>query len=301
MHRNGIYTQKKDKKVSYGKLYHEEYRINPHPFDTVSDSIQIYCAFHSCWKPGFVASPGGGQYAIYSLVKSGQYCSLDHSGQKKYYSGPCFSYSRSRKNYLKSETLGTEELVRKVIMVHFTPFHELISSHFLPAVSDFLSLSEPDRIESVMDRFYEELGKDSPDQALLSGLFVQLLQEVVFQQKKETYPALLHNALRYIAMNLNDPELSREKIARSCGTSIRTLGRLFTEQIGISVIQYVIKQRLQQVCGMLALSRFSIKEIAPRCGFQSAGFLTAQFRQHFGTTPKQYRKQLFEKENAEKF
>lgn len=285
--------------MSYGKLYHEEYRINPHPFDPTSDSIQLYCAFHSCWKPGFVANSGGGQYAIYTLVKSGCSSSVSHSGHVSYRSGLCFTYNRSRKMYLRSDSLGPDDLIRKSIMVHFTPFHELISSHFLPAQSDTLDVIFPERIESIMDQFYEELGKESPDQSFLSGLFLQLLQEITSQQQRKMYPAILHKALRYIAMNLNDPELSREKIADSSGTSIRTLGRLFAELIGTPVIQYVINQRLEQVRGMLALPRFSIKEIALRCGFRSAGFLTAQFRQHFKMTPKEYRKLLFEKENQE--
>ena len=283
--------------MSYGKLFHEEYRINPHQFDPAADTIQLYCAFHSCWKPGFVANSGGGQYAIYSLVKSGNSCFISHSGEKIFRTGLCFTYTRSRKSYLQSESLGPDDLIRKSIMVHFTPFHELISSHFLPVQSDTLSITAPERIESIMDQFYEELGKESPDQPLLSGLFLQLLQELSIQQKTQMYPDILHKALRYIALNLNDPELSREKIAEASGTSIRTLGRLFSELIGTPVIQYVIRQRLEHVCGMLALPRFSIKEIALRCGFQSAGFLSAQFRQHYGLTPKEYRRKLFEKEN----
>ncbi len=283
--------------MSYGKLYHEEYRFNPHPFDPAADSIQLYCAFHSCWKPGFVANSGGGRYALYSLVKCGRSCSTSHSGQKTFRSGLCFTYSRSRKTYQQSESLGPDDLIRKSIMVHFTPFHELISSHFLPAQKDTLNITAPERIEPIMDQFYEELGKENPNQAFLSGLFLQMLQEVANQQQKKMYPDILHKALRYIAINLNDPELSREKIASSCGTSVRTLGRLFSELLGTPVIQYVIKQRLEQVCGMLALPRFSIKEIALRSGFQSAGFLSAQFRQHYGLTPKEYRKKLFAKEN----
>lgn len=285
--------------MSFGKLYHEEYRINPIPFDPTSDTIQFYCAFNSCWKPGFVANSGGGQYAIYSLVKSGNSCSVSDSGHKSYFSGVCFSYTRSRKMYQQAESLGPDDLIRKSVMLHFTPFHELISSHFLSAQNDILPLTDPEKIEILMDRFYEELGKDFPDQALLSGLFLQMLQEAAGQQKKKRYPDILHNALQHIATHLNDPELSRDTIAAACGTSIRTLGRHFTSLIGTPLIQYVIKQRLEQVCGMLALPRFSIKEISSRCGFRSAGFMTAQFRQHYGITPKQYRRSLFEKVSAE--
>ncbi len=274
------------------KEYHEEYHINPKRFDPASDRIQFHCAFHSCWKPGFVGQSSGGGHAIYSLVKSGGSCVFS-VGRTSITRAVCFSYSRSRRQYQYAESLGPDDFVRKAVMVRFNAFHEMISSHYLPLPHGKLPLVQPGRVEKILDAIYDELGRKRPDEALLSGLFVQMLHEVCAQQKEHQRPETLNAALDYITDNLQNPELSRAGIARHCGVSVRTLSRLFHEQLALPVAQYVIRLRLEQVCGMLGLPRLSIKEIAARCGFRSAGFLTSQFRRHYGVTPKEYRRKLF--------
>ena len=277
------------------KLYHEEYRINPVPFDESADRLQIYCAFRSCWNPGFVGESSGGKYAIYSLVKSGL-SSVVHDRQVYISQGPCFSYSRNQTPYQRAESAGPDDLTRIAIMVHQNAFHELLASHYLPLRRAALPLNDPEKVERIFEKIFDELGRSLPDDALLTGLFVQMLQEVADQQRKDVYPEELQLALNYITANLNDPELSRERIAAACGVSVRTLSRMFRGQLGVPAAQYVIRLRLERVCGMLALPRVSIKEIADRCGFRNAGFLTGQFRRHFGKTPKEYRFQLFHAE-----
>ena len=277
------------------KQYHEEFRINPKPFDGSADKIQFHCAFRSCWKPGFVGQSSGGRFAIYGLVKSGM-SHVTHDSRIYISSGVCFSFSRTLTPYQRAESVGPDDLVRKAVMVHHNAFHELLASHFFPVRRGTLPLQEPEKVERILARLYEELGQPQPDDALLSGCFVQLLQEVSNQQVKNVCPEVLNQALNYITGNLDDPELSREQIAASCGVSVRTLSRMFRRHLDISVAQYIIRERLEQVCGMLALPRLSIKEIAQRCGFSSAGFLTGQFRRHYGITPKKYRFDLFHAE-----
>lgn len=274
------------------KLYHEEFRINPVPLDESVDKIRIHCAFHSCWKPGFVGKSSGGKYAIYALVKSGVSCVTQ--GNRDYITrGVCFSFSRPTQPYQRAESIGPEDLVRKAVMVHQNAFHEMLSSHFFPVRRASLPLTQPDRVEKILDLIYDELGKKLPDDALLSGLFLQMLQEVNNQQRVDIYPETLKRVLEFIVGHLNDPDLSREKIAEECGISVRTLSRMFRRDLNIPVTQYIIQRRLELVCGMLSLPRLTIKEIASRCGFQNAGFLTNQFRQHYRQTPKEYRRRLF--------
>ncbi len=289
------HSRRKKKKNMSSKQYHEEFRINPKPFDAAADKIQFHCAFRSRWKPGFVGQSSGGRYAIYGLVKSGT-SHVTHDKRSYITKGVCFSFSRSRTPYQRAESVGPDDLVRKAVMIHHNAFHELLASHFFPVRRGALPLQDPEKVEKILDRIYDELGQSLPDDALLSGCFVQLLQEVSNQQLRNVYPEKLNRALNYITANLDDPELSRERIADSGSVSIRTLSRMFRVQLGISVAQYIIRERLEQVCGMLALPRLSIKEIAQRCGFSSAAFLTGQFRQHFGITPKEYRFKLFHAE-----
>ena len=152
------------------KPYHEEYRINPKPFDESADKLQFYCAFRSCWKPGFVGESSGGRYAIYGLVKSGL-SYVTHENRVYISSGPCFSFSRNLTPYQRAESAGPDDLVRKAVMIHHNAFHELLSSHFFSVRRGSMLLQKPERVEQIMDRIYEELGHTLPDEALLSGCF----------------------------------------------------------------------------------------------------------------------------------
>ena len=121
-----------------------------------------------------------------------------------------------------------------------------------------------------------------------------MLQEAADQNlhQHENYPAVLDQALRYIANNLSDPALSRNTIAEHCGISIRTLGRLFQQHLQCPVAQYIIHTRMEKITNLLSLQQMPIKEIANCCGFRSTSFLTRQFRQIYGKSPKEFRRNI---------
>lgn len=275
------------------KMFHEEYRIRKTPFDPSKNTIQFHCAFHSCWKPGFTGRGAGGQYAIYSLVKSGR-SFVTYKDHTTISSGPGFTATRTRQSYGSSTSLGPEDFVRKCIMVHHNDFHEMLAGAFIPEEKAFFPLTNPEKVESILDRIYEELSHTEVDDALLAGLFHQMLQEVTSQQQGQSvYPEKLKTARRFIRSHLHDPDLCREMIAVSCGLSVRTLSRLFQQYFRCGVTEYIIRTRMEQVKSMLSLPGLSIKEIALRSGFRSAAFLTSVFGRFFNETPSAYRKRLF--------
>ena len=49
---------------------------------------------------------------------------------------------------------------------------------------------------------------------------------------------------------------------------------------------------MEHAKSLLSLGELSIKEIAFRCGFRSAAFLTSVFHKHYGVTPREYRRQM---------
>ena len=271
------------------QLYSENYRINPIPFDASDDRIQFYCSFLSTWKPGFTGKSAGGTHAVYSLVLQGKY-HLYYKERKYTIPEAHFTINRIPHPYTKAVTAGQFPLVRKSCMLYRNAFHDMISSRLFPDAHTPLPLRNPEKVEKLMDSIHEHLGDTgSVDETALAGLFFQLLHELRAQQKKNQLPDSLNRALEFIARNLYDPGLSRERIAVHCGVSVRTLSRLFHSELDTQPAQYILRLRLEQVRNMLALPRLSIKEIAEQCGFRSAGFLARQFRRHCRMTPRAYR------------
>ena len=274
-------------------LFHEEIRFNREKFDPNVDKIQFYCAFHSTWEPGFVAHGNTGNLAIYSLIKQGGAISCQSNGKTiMMEKDHCFTFSRKKYNYTKSAVVGQVAYVRKVIMIHPNSFHEMLTSHFFKTERGSLPLKNPEKVEVIMDEIYDILGQDQPDTAKLSGLFLQMLQEVHDQQQENPYPEALNNALHFIRDNLHDPALSKEMIAEHCDISTRTLSRLFRKFLNCPATQYIIRTRLEKVSGMLSMPRLPIREIAHLCGYKNSAYLTRQFSHHYGQTPIEYRREL---------
>ena len=274
------------------KFYHEEYLVNPVPYDSSADKLQFHSVFHSWWKAGYVSEKMRACHAIYSITKSGLSRRLSENGKIVYRKG-YFSWARSRKPDQWEVADKSEDLVRKSVLIYQNAFHEALSSLFFGATEGMVPLIEPERVEKIFDDLYGEMGRNLPDESRLAGLFFQLLHEVSLQRCKRNMSPVLQKVLNFISGKLSDSDLSRPIIAEACSVSQRTLSRLFRNELGITVTEYVCNARLSKVCGMLTISGLTIKEIASQCGFRSAGFLAARFRKRYGQSPGEFRRMAF--------
>lgn len=85
-------------------------------------------------------------------------------------------------------------------------------------------------------------------------------------------------------------ELTTAAIAASASVSESECLRCFRSTIGTAPIRYLKRYRLQQAARLLTESREKISDIAVRCGFQDMSYFTRVFRENFGCTPTEYRK-----------
>ena len=68
-----------------------------------------------------------------------------------------------------------------------------------------------------------------------------------------------------------------------------TLTEHFRREFGMSVMEYVIKKRLQLAQKLLLDSRLSVTDIAGRCGFCSAEYFSRCFKRAYGVSPSHFR------------
>jgi len=96
---------------------------------------------------------------------------------------------------------------------------------------------------------------------------------------------------RYIEANLRDPELSVRSVAAAFGISPRYLHILFASE-NETVSSYILRRRLEECGKQLAdalWQRRTITEIAFGWGFNNATHFARVFRNHYGTSPREYR------------
>jgi AraC family transcriptional regulator len=96
----------------------------------------------------------------------------------------------------------------------------------------------------------------------------------------------LENAIDYIHAHL-DGDLSMAQIAGSVNTSPTYFAGLFKQSTGISLHQYVIKQRVERAKLLLETTDLPISNIASQVGFANSSHLTYHCKRHTGMTPGQ--------------
>ena len=72
------------------------------------------------------------------------------------------------------------------------------------------------------------------------------------------------------------------------------LSKLFSEVEGLTIEQYIIRQKIERVKELLVYDELSLSEIAYRLGYSSVAHLSAQFKKVTGLTPSYYKQKGFQ-------
>lgn len=114
------------------------------------------------------------------------------------------------------------------------------------------------------------------------------------------YKRRICRAMNFISRNI-ERDLSLEEIAKTVSFSKFHFHRIFKAVVGETVAGFTRRLRLESAANRLLFQQFSdITTIATDCGFSSSQNFAKAFRQHFGTTPSEYRKSKTGNRNSKK-
>ena len=102
--------------------------------------------------------------------------------------------------------------------------------------------------------------------------------------------SLVEHAKTYMEQRFYLP-LTIDEIASELFITPTHLIRVFKKECGCTPHQYLLQYRLQTACHLLKISMLDVKEIATTVGFASTSLFIMRFREKYGITPTQYRKQ----------
>ncbi|MBN9733849.1 MULTISPECIES: helix-turn-helix domain-containing protein [unclassified Pseudonocardia] len=78
-------------------------------------------------------------------------------------------------------------------------------------------------------------------------------------------------------------------LAERAGVSVRTLSRRFRDEIGMSPLEWMLRQRVAVARELLETTDLPVEQIAGRCGFGSGAGLRRHFTDAVGVSPRSYR------------
>lgn len=111
------------------------------------------------------------------------------------------------------------------------------------------------------------------------------------------YAARINRVIDYIENNL-DTDMTLEELSSVAGFSKYHFHRLFSSFTGETLFQFIIRHRHEKAAMLLTTQmKRSVTDIALTCGFTSSASFAKSFKNHFGISATEYRKENSEKSN----
>lgn len=138
----------------------------------------------------------------------------------------------------------------------------------------------------------KEIGYQLRTRILLLELIERLLKEDGFSQVGFTSnTGMQRELLAYIQEHYRE-KISLHMLAEEFHLSEKYISWYFKEHFSISFMQYVSHLRMTSAKEMLINTEQSITEVALSCGYPSVNLFIRSFKEMYGVTPLQYRKQV---------
>ncbi len=120
-----------------------------------------------------------------------------------------------------------------------------------------------------------------------------LFAKMVSNRKKQEKPYAIEQCKLYISRNIFK-KITLEDISVYTGLSTSYISHIFKDYEGISVYQYIQREKTHVACNMLTYSDSSIAEIAQYIGFKSQSNFSEIFKKWQHLTPTEYRNRNYE-------
>ena len=161
-----------------------------------------------------------------------------------------------------------------------------------------------------MARFLKELGKEPEEVNASVGdintvvgqlksaadakryLFIYL-EEVIRQRDSNVSSKnsqLLQNALAYIDEHYTDGSLTLQDAAGAASLSPNRFSSLFSHEMGMTFIEYLIGKRMERACELLMTTDLKSFEVAYNSGYNDPHYFSTTFKKMKGMSPMEYRR-----------
>jgi AraC-like DNA-binding protein len=135
------------------------------------------------------------------------------------------------------------------------------------------------------------LAREERVKGALMLLLATMLQVLQGQGQPDDDEHFLVTRCRQIVIDRFAEEgLSVCSLAAELGCSADYLSNLFRRQTGSRLSRYINGERIVRAKHLLATTTLNITEAARACGYHDAGYFARVFRQHVGTSPRDYRR-----------
>jgi len=161
---------------------------------------------------------------------------------------------------------------------------------------DYLRFLDNGEIKTSLEHILFQQEHPSQQSNMLKKIYFCELYLLISKVIAETRDDLGKPKNRYVTLGLDylanfySTQLTVEDIASQVGISSRHFSRLFVQELGITVPDYLSILRIKKAKDLLQNSEMDITRIAYSLGFNSSQYFTTCFKRIEHLTPKEYRR-----------
>ena len=115
---------------------------------------------------------------------------------------------------------------------------------------------------------------------------VQLFGQLLSQQHMAPPQDRLISAIQHWITEQLHTSLGINELARQAGLGTTQFKKRFREQLGISPMQYITRERMEKARALLSHTDLSVQQIAEQIGYADVSAFSRRFSQHFGLPPR---------------
>ncbi len=195
------------------------------------------------------------------------------------------------------EILDARSAEESIIQKQNNPFMQSLDAHILlPACF------KPSGIERIQILYRQllhirEAGyyAKTAENYLLTSLLIELTQQAVQGNERSSHEdrdVKLTAILEWVRIHLTT-DLSLQTVAHEFNYSREHLARFFKKQMGMTLREYIHKNRIDRAKGLLCQSDANIREIAHRLGFEDEKYFMKLFKRYENMSPGAYRRAYY--------
>lgn len=102
---------------------------------------------------------------------------------------------------------------------------------------------------------------------------------------------LVHLTVAYIKNYLTD-NINVKTTAKELGVNANYLSTIFHNEMGMTFIDFLNKERVKQAAALMTNTDLQIQEIATSVGYNNGSYFAKQFKKYYNMSPAEYKKHL---------
>lgn len=234
-------------------------------------------------KPGFEYLPGESV-----IVPPNEMMKIDFPEAHMDNPTQCIALSISKEMIENTFNLLNEKFSNKVLTkewgLDLSYFHLINTQDLSEIINRFIRIGVKERSRE----------KDLIASLALKELLIRLSQTQARELLEKTYKELsggnrLAHVVSYIKDNIRENIQLDDLAGEACMSRAHFL-RTFKLELGLTPMEFVLKERLKLARQYLLIGGFQIQEVSLMAGFKNISYFIRAFKQEFGCTPKAFSK-----------